>query len=145
MSTLVPNSGRLLTSDREAQLAQGLVDRLEAERGSLHLSAGDAQAQPLPEEIADLLGQVLAAVASGRTLTISAIPEELTTSSAAALLGVSRPTLMKMIDAEQLPTHRVGSHVRLRTSDVIKAKRDRRAREREALAALMEAEDDEIG
>lgn len=145
MSTLVPNSGRLLTSDREAQLAQGLVDRLTVERGSLHLSSGDAPAQPLPDEIADLLGQVLAAVASGRTLTISAIPEELTTSSAAALLGVSRPTLMKMIDAEQIPTHKVGSHVRLRTSDVIRAKRDRRAREREAFAALMDAEDDEVG
>lgn len=145
MSTLVPNSGRLLTSDREAQLAQGLVDRLTVERGSLHLSSGDAPTQPLPDEIADLLGQVLAAVASGRTLTISAIPEELTTSSAAALLGVSRPTLMKMIDAEQIPTHKVGSHVRLRTSDVIRAKRDRRAREREAFAALMDAEDDEVG
>ena len=53
-------------------------------------------------------------------------------------MGVSRPTLMKLVSAGELPSHKVGTHTRLWSRDVIAF--DRRRRE-EALRALDELRD----
>lgn len=82
-------------------------------------------------------------MARGGTVTIGSVPEVLTTSAAAGILGISRPTLMKMINTGLIPSHKVGTHHRLRAEDVFAALRARRSRERAAFAELMELEGDE--
>ena len=68
---------------------------------------------------------------------------DLTTTQAAAVLGVSRPHLIGLIDDGLLPCHRVGSHRRLARRDVERL-RARWQRRRPALAAMVAA-GDEIG
>lgn len=74
---------------------------------------------PLPAELSEIVGQVLRVVAQGGTVTVGAMPEELTTTAAPKQLGVSRPTLMRMIKDGEISSHKVGTHTRLRTSDVL--------------------------
>jgi excisionase family DNA binding protein len=71
------------------------------------------------------------------------MPENLTTTAAASVLGVSRPTLMKMIKRHEIPAHKVGSHSRLRTEDVLAARTARRSKQRQAFDALRALEDQE--
>lgn len=98
----------------------------------------------VPRELADLLKEVIAAMATGSTITIGSIPKEMSTTEAARRLGVSRPTLMKLVRAGTIPSHKVGSHTRLLSSDVLAhIERDRLERRR-ALDELREL-DDEIG
>ncbi|KMM45065.1 hypothetical protein CWIS_12875 [Cellulomonas sp. A375-1] len=117
---------------------------LEGPDGFLVVERADTAAQPLPRETGRLLQEVLRSVATGSTITITTTPREVTTSAAAAMLGISRPTLMKLIKDGSIPAHKVGTHTRLLSADVLEAKRARRARERAAFAALLELEDDEV-
>lgn len=128
---------RLLADASASSLANDLLDMLDAPNTFLAV-AGDARAEPVPGQVSDLIHRVLEAVASGCTVTIAATPDELTTTAAAAMIGVSRPTLMKMIHAGRIPAHKVGTHTRLRTSDVLDFVERRQAVQRVAFAELRE-------
>lgn len=82
--------------------------------------------------LADLLAKIVARVAQGGRVHVTTLPEQLTTSAAADLLGVSRTTVMKWIASGELPSTKAGTHHRLRQSDVI-ALRKRREKRRAAL------------
>ncbi len=133
---------RVLIGNRESTQASAVLSQLEHDEGVL--AAGrDDDLSHLPPELGRILQQIIAAMATGRTITIGSVPEELTTSTAADLLGISRPTLMKKVAAGEIPAHRVGTHTRLRASDVSDYIRARRARQRAAFEELLAVEDDE--
>jgi excisionase family DNA binding protein len=84
----------------------------------------------LPVEVATLLRDVVLAMAEGKAVTVAPHHTTLTTQEAADLLGVSRPTLVKLLNAGELPYSTPGRHRRLRLSDVL-AYRDRIRHERD--------------
>lgn len=73
-------------------------------------------------------------------MTVGTIPKELTT-AAAGFLGVSRPTLMKMINRGEIPAHKVGTHSRLFSKDVLELRKAQREAARKAFDELREIED----
>ncbi len=137
---MAPRTDRVMTTPREESQARDVLTELQGPDGALAINTGH-HTSPLPRELAALIERVLSAVARGQTVTVGTVPAEMTTSSAAALLGISRPTLMKMIHEEAIPAHRVGSHHRLLSQDVFAALRARRERERDAFAALLDLDD----
>lgn len=72
------------------------------------------------------------------------IPEQLSSTEAAAQLGVSRTTPMKLIAAGEIEAHTLGSHHRLLAKDVLAFGERRRAQRLETLSQLREL-DDEAG
>jgi excisionase family DNA binding protein len=96
------------------------------------MDAGQEQSLELPAKAVDLLMEILEVMAAGRG--VSLIPEnaELTTVQAAEILNVSRPFLIKLLDAGALPHRKVGSHRRILMEDVM-AYKNRIDREREAV------------
>lgn len=132
---------RVITTGREAEQARAVLDQLHGPEGVLSVERDGQRATTLPPEVGRVLQQVLDVVARGGIVTVGAVPEEITTSTAAGILGVSRPTVMKMIRDGVLPAHMVGTHHRLNSDDVYAVRRARRARERAALMALLEDDD----
>lgn len=61
--------------------------------------------------------------------------------TAAEILGISRPTLVKLIRDGAIPASKVGTHHRLLAEDVFSYLKERRARQREALDRLRELDD----
>ncbi len=137
MATVVA-PGRLLTTDRDAALAANVLNELDGPDGSLAVQRPGAAPRELPREVGVLLQQVLEGVASGHEVSVSAVPRELTTSTAANLMGISRPTLMKMVDRGEIPAHKVGTHTRLESADVFAFLRAQQERRRAAFDELRE-------
>ena len=143
MPTMQSGSSRVLVTGHEARLARDVLEQLEGPKGVLAVERDGHRADAVPAEIGRLLQQVLSVMARGGTVTIGSVPAVVTTTTAAGILGVSRPTLMKMIEEGTIAAHKVGTHHRLRACDVFDALRARRARERAAFAKLLELEGDE--
>lgn len=132
--TLVNDLGTqqsLIIDDATQQAAEQVVNDVDHDRVNVvTLNLGDRQID-LPDNLAHLVFKVIENAAERHTMTLSTTPEELTTTAAADLLGISRPTLMKLIEAGDVPSHKVGTHNRLRTVDVLEF-RGRRAKSRRA-------------
>ncbi|WP_370566243.1 helix-turn-helix domain-containing protein [Cryobacterium sp. BB736] len=66
------------------------------------------------------------------------VKELYSTTEAAAMLGVSRPTLMKLIDAGELEAEMVGTHHRIPAEAIVAYQRARQVRRDRAAEAMSE-------
>lgn len=101
--------------------------------GRPRITTGDGTVLDLPEPVAEALAEVLAAAAEGERALVLRSPDDLTTEQAAAVLGVSRPTVVRMIEAGKLPARMVGTHRRLTLGDVLAYREASATRRRDAL------------
>jgi excisionase family DNA binding protein len=109
------------------ELHQGERDRLRDVLAALDrpragdrtgLVAPDGKLVELPEEIRNLLWHVVRDLANGQAVMVQATDPMLTTGQAAEILGVTRVTLVKLLESGEIPFHRVGNHRRVKLVDV---------------------------
>jgi excisionase family DNA binding protein len=90
----------------------------------------------LPATVVQLLATLVHELACGNAVTIVPVQAELTTNHAAELLNVSRPYLVRLLDAGKIPFHRVGTHRRIKAADLLVYKEQRLAEQRTILGEL---------
>lgn len=123
-----------LPTEEEARTASAAIDAFAQARlpdGSITLSVvqgGQSQQVTLPPALGQLVLDVLVHVGNGEMVTLVPYGAELTTQTAADLLNVSRPFLIKLLERGEIGYHKVGAHRRIPAEQVLayKAKRDRR-------------------
>jgi excisionase family DNA binding protein len=98
----------------------------------------------LPSAALPLLARLLAEMGQGHAVALLPLETELSTQQAAALLNVSRPFLVGLLDQRQLPSRKVGKHRRVLLRDVLDYKRRDEAR-RHAILDELTAEAQELG
>jgi len=106
------------------------------QQDSARLIAPDGYTVDLPPEVYDVLVDVVAALKSGQAVTVAPMSTRLSTSQAADLLGISRPTLIKLLEDGAIPYEQPRRHRLLRLDDVLRF-RDERQRNRTAALAEM--------
>ncbi len=145
--TLVQNrDDRLVLAVEDAEIdeAKSLVDCLAQAGGPavVEIAAPGGNKMVVPAALAGLMREVLDGIGRGAQITIQSVPKEATTTTAAKMLGISRPTLMKLIADGKLPAHKVGSHTRLMTADVLALRAGRREAQRRAFDELRELDEE---
>ncbi|WP_173043133.1 helix-turn-helix domain-containing protein [Bosea sp. ANAM02] len=139
--------GTLVPSRADAEMATEASRTLARHRGGpLRIRLDDGAELPLPTGVVDLLKHILTETADGNAVTLIPLHAELTTRQAAEYLNVSRPHVVKLIEEGRLPHTKVGTHRRIRFTDLEAFKATQDARRREALDALAaEAQELEMG
>ncbi len=119
---------QLPPTERESVIARTskqLLSRYAREDQPLTLRVIDAdhdEPLELPAGAVTLLLDILGAMASGQGVTLIPEDAELTSVQAADILHVSRPFLIKLLEAGQIPYRKVGKHRRIRMEDVMNYK-----------------------
>ncbi len=73
----------------------------------------------IPEKALHLLAMILSSMAQGKAVSLVPADSELSTQQAADLLHVSRPHLVKLLEAGSIPFKKVGTHRRILVEDVL--------------------------
>jgi excisionase family DNA binding protein len=81
----------------------------------------------LPQVIYDVLKEVVRNLNQGRSVSVVLDSADLTTQRAANILGVSRPHLIKLLEQNAIPFHRIGTHRRIQYRDLVAYARKRDA------------------
>jgi len=131
-STIIPDE------DEHDQLER-LARVLEGKKPARSLKVTSAGKElTLPTSALEVLRRAAIELAHGNGVTVLPVAAELSTEEAADLLNVSRPYVIKLIEAGELPHRRVGTHRRIPLRDVLEFKRKYQEQARAALSKLVD-------
>ena len=95
----------LVDSESQRDIEQ-TVDDIKDIRANIALNV-DGRNVDLPKDVSVIVTTVLESLSKGSRVVISTTPKELRTTAAAEMLGISRPTLLKLVREGELPSHKV--------------------------------------
>lgn len=95
----------------------------------------------MPQATARLLLQVMEAQDQGEVIVVP-VQAEYTPNEAAAILGISRPQIYKLIDAGRLTCRMVGTHRRIPATSIAAFRAEQDTARREAMTALTQLSND---
>lgn len=137
MTTTAPRNTAVMLTNEERLSITHFMDTIGGNAASLVGPQGDE----MPDELKNLLKTILHAVRSGQSISISTLPQEITTTTAASMLNVSRPTVMKYIKSGRLNARKVGSHHRLNSQEVLDLLEAKKHEQRKAVFELIDLEE----
>ncbi|MDR2973924.1 MAG: excisionase family DNA-binding protein [Propionibacteriaceae bacterium] len=120
---------------QDSTLVRQVEAFLEAHSRAAALIA-DGQRMDLPDEVFTVLNTVVQAMARGEAVTVAPVSMQLTTSQAAELLGISRQTLVRLLDSHAIPYEQPRRHRLLRLTDVLAYKQRHHVERRMASAGM---------
>ncbi len=98
----------------------------------------------LPVKALIFLGEILKAMSQGKPISIVPIATEVTTQSAAEMLGCSRPHLVKLLEEGKIEFTKIGKHRRIKYEDVVEYKRKMKEEQKKHIIEIMN-NDEELG
>ena len=135
---LVPKSGdsKAAQAALKALADHGVPTGKEMVKLQFRSRAGVLQTTPLPQFAFKLLLEVLKQTALGNGVGVVPLRKEVTTHEAAEILNVSRPFVIGLLDKDEIPFRKVGTHRRIPLAALLKYKRQTDAIRDEALDFL---------
>ncbi|EKS72070.1 MULTISPECIES: excisionase family DNA-binding protein [Caballeronia] len=109
------------------------LDHSRAATITLTTDTGEHPSIDVPPAALKLIGQLLGAMSEGRAISVVPSQKEFTTVEAAHFLNVSRPFVIKEIEAGRLPHRMVGTHRRVAFGDLMAYANQIRERQESAL------------
>lgn len=130
-------------SPEEAEMARAAqrcimtaLDHSRAAAIALDSEDGETPSVQLPPQALKLIAQLLGMMSERRPVVLMPAKQEMSTVEAANYLNVSRPFVIKEIEAGRLKHRMVGSHRRIEFEDLDAYAREMRARQEVALQRM---------
>jgi len=114
----------------------GALDHSRAAALVLTTESGEHPQVAVPPAALRLIGQLLGAMSQGQSVVLMPSERELTTVEAAHYLNVSRPFVIKEMEAGRLPYRKVGTHRRVTLKNLMDYEREMRQQQAQALERM---------
>jgi excisionase family DNA binding protein len=121
----------LIPDDQLAELAQAF-----AKPGHVALIDENGNRTHLPEEIFRHFARIVRLMSERKAIVMVPEDEAFTTQAAANYLGMSRQHLVGLLERNEIPHHKVGTHRRVTFKDLLAYEKHRDKARREALDKL---------
>ena len=119
MTDILDHDAPLVPDQADSELAATASRELaRARKDSIRVCLDDGKELTLPKSVTPLLIHLLTEMSQGNAVTLIPVHAELSTQEAANLLNVSRPHLIKLLETNQIPFHKAGTHRRVKFSDL---------------------------
>lgn len=122
-------------SENDRELLEKINDVINGAERPMLVGREGAHVQ-FPEPLFHVLTKAVRMMARGQAVMLLSENEEFTTQAAANHLGMSRPHLIKLLEAGAIPFHHVGTHRRIYLKDLQSFESRRDAQRRKTLDAL---------
>ena len=109
------------------------LDHSRAAAITVTTDTGEHPTVEVPPAALKLIGQLLGAMSEELPIVLMPTAQEFTTVEAANFLNVSRPFVIKEMEAGRLPHRKVGSHRRIALEDLLAYSQKMRAQQASAL------------
>lgn len=126
----------ILPKESEKPAISRIGGVLEEGKCAKLVSADGKEEIILPQTVFQVLRQIVYHMIHGRAIFIVPASKEVTTQEAADFLNVSRPFLVKLLEEGEIPFIKVGTHRRIRFSDLMEYKKKRDAKRERALEEI---------
>lgn len=135
-------------SKKEQKIAMDSYHALEEILENLHSDIPEIEIEETSEKIKiplnslRLLAKILKATSQGKPISIVPIATEMTTQAAADILGCSRPHLVKLLERGEIEYTKIGKHRRVKYEDIIAYKKRMKAKQKELIIKIMNADEE---
>lgn len=116
--TLIPDPLEIAAA-KEALKKLHAMPKFKASSTFRLMTDEDGEAVLIPNAIMPLFIQLVSEMAEGNAVAVTALHEELSTQKSADILNVSRPFLIQLLENNEIPFHKVGTHRRVRLQDLL--------------------------
>jgi excisionase family DNA binding protein len=121
----------LIPEDQLAELAQAF-----AKSGRVALLNEKGEQPPIPEEMFRHFARIVRLMTERKAIVLIPEDEAFTTQAAANYMGMSRQHLVNLLDRNEIPHHKVGTHRRVTFKDLLAYEKVRDRNRRVALDKL---------
>ena len=133
---------------KEQKLATASYDALTSTIDQLRTKNPEIEIEETKEKIKiplhalKLLAKILKVTGQGKPISIVPIATEMTTQSAAEMLGCSRPHLVKLLETGEIPFTKIGKHRRVKFEDIIQYKKKMKEKQEQLIIEIMKADEE---
>jgi excisionase family DNA binding protein len=120
-----------------------VIEQLNSEQPKIEIEETSEKIK-IPLSALKLLGDILKAMGQGKLISLVPIATEITTQSAAEILGCSRPHLVKLLEDGKIAFTKVGKHRRIKFDDIMAYKKQMKEQQKQHIIDIMNL-DEETG
>ncbi len=133
----------IFATEKEVESIQHLDSILSSAISPAKLVGTDGKEISIPDAVYSVMRQATHIMASGQAVSLVPLDCQLTLQQAADILNISSSFLLKLLEQEQIPYIKAGSHQRIQFKDLMAYKQQRGLERRQSLQELTQLSQDE--
>lgn len=135
----IPSRNEQKLANANLKEVEQLARHYHKKNKPVHIEVRDEKKHlTIPTAAFEFLSKILDLMAKGKAISIIPSDAEVTTQQAADILNVSRPHVVKLLEGDVIPCHKVGSHRRIKLKDLEHYRKKQADERKEHLTELAE-------